>query len=523
MRGPRTRDVLVAVSLANLAMIDVWGLLLYAGEGDRYYLPLFGAPDHAAALLLLALASLAAYALLRLTRRVAHPALTGAALLLAGALLLNPVEYARASMGVTRLELLHFAGAYGLASQVPLAVTALGLAALALRRARLVGRAAFAALLLISPLALSNAAQSAWRGLSAWREAPPPGAETGDASARARASAGGARSRAVFLVFDELDFRLAFPDRPAGVALPELDRLRTASFFAHAAQEPGGHTGTSIPALLTGTRVLAARPRGASRLDLELEGGAGAVVAFAEQENLFGRAARRGLSVGIVGIYHPYCRLFPAAWSRCHFDPFLPGGGVADTDTFAGILARQAYKLLPLLDYRGEHIASIERTLAIATELAADPDLDVVFAHLPVPHAPYVYDRERDAFTIFNFRRDAYFDQLVLADRSLGAIRRAMEASGVFDRSALLVTSDHGWRFAAAHGMQRDHRVPLLLKLPGRADGLDYDRPFPAWEASALLLATLDGELQEAADVASWLDGRREESSAPIRAAAAAP
>ena len=178
---------------------------------------------------------------------------------------------------------------------------------------------------------------------------------------------------------------------------------------------------------------------------------------------------------------------------------------------------------MPLLDYRGEHIASIERTLAIATELAADPDLDVVFAHLPIPHAPYVYDRERDALTIFNFRRDAYFDQLALVDRSLGAIRRAMEATGVYDRSALLLTSDHGWRFAAAHGTRRDHRVPLLLKLPGQADALDYEPPFPAWDASALLLATLDGELQRAADVAAWLDGRRQESHAPIRAAAAAP
>ena len=209
-----------------------------------------------------------------------------------------------------------------------------------------------------------------------------------------------------------------------------------------------------------------------------------------------------------MGIYHPYCRLFEGAYESCHWDPFLPGGGIADPDSFAEIFATQAYKLVPILAYRGEHIASIERSVALGGAAAADPQLDVVFLHLPLPHPPYVYDQQREEMTVLNFHPNAYYEQMALADRSFGEIRRAMEAAGTWEQTIVLVTSDHGWRFASAHGTHRDHRVPFILKLPGNGEALRYDRTFRAWEANAILLAALSGELTDASAIASWLDER---------------
>ena len=55
--------------------------------------------------------------------------------------------------------------------------------------------------------------------------------------------------RVVWLVFEELDQRIAFEARPPGLGLPELDRLRRESLYADAARPPAGTTEVVVPAL----------------------------------------------------------------------------------------------------------------------------------------------------------------------------------------------------------------------------------------------------------------------------------
>ncbi len=491
----------------------MWGVLLYAPPAQRYYLPAYGAASYVAALVLLAALtaafSLARSAWVRAGRPL--PGLFHAAVALA---LLSPLDYTREALGVTRFELLHRAATLPTALQVAGAALAAAALWLALRQRRRGAGAVFALLLLLSPLALSNAAQCAWRALRA------PGWVAADLAIPARPGAAGATAaraapgRVVWIVFDELDYRLAFEDRPADLALPALDRLRAESFFASAAQEPSDHTGTSIPAFLLGRPVAWATPTAPGVLSFRFEGEPPEVVrSLAEADTFFSALAAAGRRVGVVGIYHPYCRLFGDRLARCHWEPFLPGGGVRLPDSFAGALGGEAYKLLPLVHYRGEHVASIRRSLAAAAALASDPSLDAVYVHLPIPHSPHVWDARRGRFTLLRVGRGGYLDQLALADRALGDLRAALERAGTWDASAVLVTSDHGWRFAAANGYARDHRVPFLLK-PARAAtagperGLGYAAPFPAWRARELLELAAGGSLTSVDAVASRLDAR---------------
>src|SRR5262249_49748159 len=61
--------------------------------------------------------------------------------------------------------------------------------------------------------------------------------------------------RVLWIIFDELDQRLAFDERPASIALPELDRFRRQSVAASRAYSPSTKTFTSLPALITGRLV----------------------------------------------------------------------------------------------------------------------------------------------------------------------------------------------------------------------------------------------------------------------------
>ena len=70
------------------------------------------------------------------------------------------------------------------------------------------------------------------------------------------------RRRVLWLIFDEMDERLTFIDRPSGLRLPEIDRLRDESLWASNAFPPAGQTLLSMPSLINERIVTSAKPQG---------------------------------------------------------------------------------------------------------------------------------------------------------------------------------------------------------------------------------------------------------------------
>ena len=311
-----------------------------------------------------------------------------------------------------------------------------------------------------------------------------------------------AAPRVIIVLFDEMDFRLAYSERPTGIVLPELDRLRGEAFFASQAFPPGRKTEVSVPGLLAGRPVTWDRRRGTDTLLVRFAGTSD-TVSWADQPNLFDRARALGYNPGVVGWYHPYCRLFTSRLTRCFW---LPHKGAIFRAHVRGGLPQQMldlfWSLNPLGD-RGRHIADHVGLLAEARAAVADTSLGLVFVHLAVPHYPPIYDREDDELTALNYHINGYYDNLVLADRTLGVLRRALEEADLWDRSTVVLTSDHSRREG-----ERDWRVPFVVKLAGqRAGGLSYRAPFNTVALHDLTLALLRGEVS--GGVARWLDGWR--------------
>jgi arylsulfatase A-like enzyme len=129
--------------------------------------------------------------------------------------------------------------------------------------------------------------------------------------------------------------------------------------------------------------------------------------------------------------------------------------------------------------------------------------------HLPVPHAPHAYSRRTGKFDLGNSPIKGYVDSLALLDRTVGEIRRSMEAAGTWDAATVLFTSDHGYREAKSLDGKSDARIPYLLKLAGQKESLAYDSPFNAVLTGELLLAVLKGEVADARSAAEWLEKNR--------------
>ncbi len=156
----------------------------------------------------------------------------------------------------------------------------------------------------------------------------------------------------------------------------------------------------------------------------------------------------------------------------------------------------------------------------LAYREAADPQIDLLFIHFPLPHLFAIYNRERQDFELNESL--SYADNLALVDRTVGEMRQAIEQAGLWDSTSILITSDHGlrpdlWRdrmgwtpeLERLTGGRQSESVPFIVKIAGQNRGATYERAFSSVLSSELVLAMLHGEVTNADEASTWLDGHQ--------------
>ena len=179
-------------------------------------------------------------------------------------------------------------------------------------------------------------------------------------------------------------------------------------------------------------------------------------------------------------------------WSASYRDWIGPG----PTNQFWQFCYEGAYNLLghTLLKRlyadspRPRNAGMVLNTRQLLTALRAITDHPAhgqfVVGHLPLPHYPFVHDhsgaRPVNVFYSPGAGRGARA-QLSHADRVLGDLFDRLRRVGKYDRSTIVLTSDHTWRFdpelSSNTGSQWSH-VPLMIKYPGQKTRRDIHRPF---------------------------------------------
>ncbi len=378
--------------------------------------------------------------------------------------------------------------------------------------------------------------------LAGWARASPV------SSARVvdeRRSRDTATNRLVWIVFDELDERVAFGRRPSSLKLPAFDRLRRESLVATSAYAPGSWTLDALSTLWVGRPVAEAIEEGPSALRLTYADDQETRVLEASA-TVFGQVRDAGRGIGLVGWYHPYCRLFGSMTDRCEAAA-APGAfgsfGRARLAEELGAPSMAARLIIWHAPWSTEAIVTggfprarlnaeqalvirqraemYRRLHAAALEMVLDRSLSLVFVHQVVPHLPGFYDADRADFDVSGL--GDYFDNLTLADRALAEIRASLEAAGLWDETAVIVQADHALRpdvwirqrlwtaeLEALTDGQQGPLVPFFVKLPGQRDGVEYHPPFNAALAHDLALELIDGTLGSPAEVRLWLDTNRE-------------
>jgi hypothetical protein len=392
----------------------------------------------------------------------------------------------------------------------------LALGALLLARwHRAITRGAVVAIGILFPFWLFTLAQAAWF-LTKFKDEPP--------AARLTPAAASA-PRVLWLVFDEMDQRLSFDDRPRALVLEELDALRTEAIYASNAYPPAGYTSISMPALITGKLITRVRPIGPAELMITYDGEK-EPVAWSKQPNVFSRAHDAGFNTAALGWFHPYCRVIGGSLTTCSWQdvgkvPLWPTM-VRQMRRVTRLSSRAAGTGPSEGDAREERRDRVDRyreMLDRAKRAVSDPAMGLIMVHWPVPHPPAIYDRRTDELEWK--RPGSYLDNLVLVDRTLGELRRAMETSGTWKQTTVLLTSDHAWRQGLwrdggyftrediEYAGKTDLRVPFLLRLAAQETPVTYEAPFNTVLMHDLSLAILRGELRDPQSVTAWLDQHR--------------
>jgi len=502
--------LMVALSFANLAYLQIWSVTLTYRRSDACLMKTAPAPGEYAAIVA-GILFVAALLWLGVTaaRRYLAPAgfrWVRVAFLLAMVLPANAVRVViinRFSFPTLALSNLPAWRGAWLSAVLPGAA----LLAAVMLKPRLASHVAASAVICFLPLAPITFAQAAWKAAN--YDDTELGVRLAPAIPNARRL-----PRVLWVICDDWDYYLSFPGRDPTLQLPNIDRLRADALFASAAHPPGKVTKISVPGYLTGRLVKS----------VEFEGPGAMQVSFRDSEspeslagsaNAFKEVRALGANTAAVGWYLPYRRLFHNELVSCDWWPISSQYNSWGRE-FWPALPNQLESLFesPSFSLAGQplavkgHVRTYLAMLARAEEVASDWNLQFTYLHLPVPHPPFAYNRRTARFDSRDFVH-GYAGGLALLDSALGELRRSMERGGTWNDTTVVVTTDHPYRRQAELTRTSDPRIPYFLKLAGQREGRAYDAPFNAVLTKNLLIAVMRGEVADVQSAVRWLDANR--------------
>lgn len=307
------------------------------------------------------------------------------------------------------------------------------------------------------------------------------------------------------LLFDELDRGILMPFGHVEAEFPNFRRLAEDSVIFTNSTSNYWKTCYSVTSLLTG-RLL-------PRIDLQASDCFQEIGDFRETNLLSGLARRR--QVRVYGQFMRYC-----------FDPAFRCGGTADLQVRYPHLSllrhylpdeiRRPAGLTAILGY-ADHTYTLPVFNQFLSEIEPSRAPGTVsYLHVLLPHSPYVFDetgrvhrapprgRWKDKSEYVMLLRN-YKRQVRFLDRLLGRFIAKLEAAGLYEKSIIVVTSDHGFTsfrdFAppeVVDGIEINNarpRVPLIVHAPQLRPGVSTtDYQHVDFKGTVLALLGMNGD-----------------------------
>ena len=480
----------VALSLSNLCYLLVWDALFHDPFRDYLSVTPYGRSDFIAAILGVGLGAAVLYFIiggLCLNRLWGVRCL---AMLTIALVVCIPLNFVRRVTGLS----------YEFYSNLPIIVAAILLIGMILIFRVWFVAATFWLLAILSPYACITLFSAAYHASFPSKEEPRRKIDLAGGAQRQ-----GPLHRVVWIVFDEWDQTATFDNRPKGLKLPNIDAFMSRSVVAIHALPPSGSTMLSMPAMLTGHLVSAARTPSDSTLLLKYFG-EDKWRDFRSCDNVISDLLKADYTVEVLGWHHPYQRILPTSPNlEAHSWGQPISQGFRRKSIMEGMLAQLEFIVYP------QYGRIVSRDMyqelhARALNAVGNPHTNLTFLHYGIPHLPGIYDpAERQLSPSLTTTNVGYCNNLSLVDRTLGELVRSVEAAGLSESTSFVITSDHWWRTSPWEKGEASWRIPLLIQLPGSAGTEVVDTRICTVSISRIVSRLVRGELQTATAVAALL------------------
>ena len=286
----------------------------------------------------------------------------------------------------------------------------------------------------------------------------------------------GLTNRVVWIIFDVLDYRIVFQERPQWVKMPYFDALVATSYRFTNATAPANLTLLSIPSLLDGVPYANVFPAGPAHLRLRRLDGK--LTEWGAEPNVFTDTRDLGGKAAVTGWYLPYSRIFGGVVEHSKWYGYTPERFIGQGRPLFATVKLQFLHAIPYVR-KLYHVSTLDGVATEAVRMLANQNYDFCFVHMPVPHIPMIPGPDR----ISNLQgllsdTQAYLHNLSVADSVLGQVVNSVQRTPAGSRTTLIVSSDHPWRTSAKYDGRSDPRVPFLIRFPGQKTGSDVGTPF---------------------------------------------
>jgi hypothetical protein len=246
-------------------------------------------------------------------------------------------------------------------------------------------------------------------------------------------------------------------------------------------------------------------------------------LAYDAKATLFGLAQQNGWSTGVDGWYNPYCRTLAPVLDVCYWEPaeslLMEKYGASEEKSVLANAAVLPHAILGLLTNspaapERDQLEDYRKIMGRTHGLIENNQVRFVFLHLPVPHPPGIYDRQRHLLR----RGGTYLDNMVLADDILGELLQEIDGTPSASQTTVIVSSDHSWRIPIwrhdkywsaeeerASGGRFDERPMLLIHFPGQKSGNDVNAALPEMLEHDMIAEMLRGRINNPEDLSAFL------------------
>ena len=293
------------------------------------------------------------------------------------------------------------------------------------------------------------------------------------------------RGPIIYLLFDMMPMD-RFDNELINGNLPNFKKFKNKSTYFKNAFAPGSHTVTSASSIFYGNLLTEIDRKNLLELKYRILG-SDSWFSSSKSKSIFSDALEQGLKTNIIATANmSYSKWFGEYINAGYYFLIAP-----PIDSFKNFIL---YPYVGIYNYlvpkfikhrlkprKVVRMEGIMNALPPTIENISQGKSDLLFVHFPIPHHDFVYNRDGTYDLEYSNLEDDFTKQLYYTDTVFGEIMEILIEKNIYDKSTIIVFSDHGWSDDPVHYTKNNEqsffetefedetflvRVPLLIKLP---------------------------------------------------------